>query len=982
MGAIMQSIQKLSKHDDFRQRHIAPQQSDQKSMLDTLGLKSTEELINETIPAKIRIQEELSLPSPLSEHSLLRELNSIAQQNKAFKSYIGQGYYNCITPAVIKRNLFENPGWYTAYTPYQSEISQGRLEALFHFQTLVVELTGLDVANASLLDEATAAAEAMTLLYRARENTKEGEEKNTFFVSKDCFPQTIEVLKLRAEPVGISIEIGDENELDFKQKKYYGLLLQYPNAHGSVNDLHSITKQAHENGIALAIASDLLALTLLKDPGNFGADVVFGSSQRLGVPLGYGGPHAAFFAVSKKYQRLIPGRIVGKSLDRRGQEGYRLALQTREQHIRRERATSNICTAQALLAVMAAMYAIYHGPKGLCAIAQRIHHLTQILAQGLKQLEFEQINQHYFDTLCINFNNGNTATPPKDLLLRLRSIAEKHELNFAYHADYVTISLDETTSEKDIKQILTVFSEFCNKGHSEKITSLLNNLPQLDSYEIPQNLLRNASTAKFLSQEVFHSYHSETALMRYLHQLEIRDLALNHSMIPLGSCTMKLNPAVAMQALSWDKFSNMHPFVPAEQATGYHSVFERLESYLATLTGMYATSLQPNSGAQGEYTGLMVIRAYHQDCGETQRKVALIPTSAHGTNPSSASMAGMDIVLISCDKSGNIDTNDLQKKASTHSKNLACIMITYPSTHGVFEENVQEVCGIIHKNGGLVYLDGANMNAQLGLSSPGTIGADVCHLNLHKTFSIPHGGGGPGVGPICVVKKLAPYLPGHSITSQVGGTKAIRAVSAAAWGSASIMLISYAYIRLLGIKGARAATEQAILSANYIKSRLEKAYEVLYTGKAGRVAHEMILDMRPLKKYGIEVEDIAKRLIDYGFHAPTMSWPVNGSLMIEPTESEPKAELDRFCEAMLKIRDEIQDVIEKKVDSKNNLLKNAPHPPQELASDDWPYPYSRAQAVYPLPNTTKYWPPVARIDNVYGDRNLVCSCPPVQEFDS
>ncbi len=953
--------------ENFYTRHLGPQKQDTAAMLKVLGLSNLDELIQKVVPASIHLSRPLDLPPAVSEQDYAKEIQEIASENQVFTNYIGQGYYNCTVPPVIQRNIFENPGWYTAYTPYQAEVSQGRLESLFHFQTMVVELTGMEVANASLLDEATAAAEAMTMLYR---RSAESVAK-TFFVSQHCFVQTIELIRLRAEPLGIEIEVGDESRWQASDK-YFGILLQYLNHSGEIKDYGSLITEAKAQNIAVGMAADLLALSLLQSPGSLGADVVIGSSQRFGVPLGYGGPHAAYFATRKAYQRLLPGRLVGLSKDRLGQEGYRLALQTREQHIRREKATSNICTAQALLAIMAAMYAIYHGPEGLRRIALGIHNLTVILEEALRELGFTLLgNGVYFDTLHVDISTIR--------LEELRQIALANKINLHYVSQQsIVISLDETTSPKDIEQLVAVFAQAAQKsfdfqGHwakweKQEPHSIL---------RIPQAQLRSDN---FLSQEIFHSYHSETAMMRYIRRLEEKDLALNQGMIPLGSCTMKLNPASAMIPLSLPQFTQLHPFAPLEQAEGYLRIFKTMETYLSEITGMDATCLQPNSGAQGEFSGLMVIRAYHRDHGQEQRDVALIPASAHGTNPSSASMAGMEVVVVACGQSGEIDLQDLKQKAQALVDRLACIMITYPSTHGVFEENIQEVCQIVHDHGGLVYLDGANMNAQVGLANPRIVGADVCHLNLHKTFSIPHGGGGPGVGPICVTRQLMPYLPGHALVGGVGGKQSIGQVAAAPWGSANILLVSYAYLRLLGAEGMELASRYAILNANYMKKRLEDDYEILYADENGYVAHEMILDLRGFRSYGIGVEDVAKRLVDYGFHAPTMSWPVAGTLMIEPTESEPKEELDRFCAAMLKIRTEIEDIVQTRVDASDNVLKNSPHPPQELITDEWSHPYSRQQAAYPVSSVAKFWPPVARIDDAYGDRNLVCSCPQVSEY--
>ncbi len=972
-------MQDRKQNQSFESRHIGPQAKDQKEMLQTIGVSSLDKLMDEIVPSGIRIKgfDETEIGPALSEYEYLQEIEKIGSLNKNYKSYIGLGYYNCITPPVILRNVFENPGWYTQYTPYQAEISQGRLEALFHFQTMIVELTGLDIANASLLDEATAAAEAMTLLYRHRRN----ESVHTFFVSQDCFPQTLTLLKTRGEPLGIKIEIGNEHDWQ-PNESYFGALIQYPNIKGELFDYSDWIQKAKQAGVMVAVGTDLLALTLLKSPASLGADVAIGSTQRFGVQMGYGGPSAAFFATRKEYQRSIPGRLVGKSIDRLGQESYRLTLQTREQHIRREKATSNICTAQALLAIMAVMYAIYHGPEGLKKIALKVHSLATLLAKNLEALGYKKVNQNFFDTITIDLGEVSIS--------KYKEIALSKNINICYlseihpkktgvgDSNYVSISLDETSEIKDIHLLCEIFAEAKHQKLKDK--ELLNSHNSHDTIDIATSLLRKDI---ILSQEVFHLHHSETSMMRYLHRLEAMDLALNQGMIPLGSCTMKLNPAVTMMPLSWSSFYSLHPFAPLEQTQGYQKIFTTLEANLAKITGMKAVSLQPNSGAQGEYTGLLVIRAYHRENKQEGRTIALIPTSAHGTNPSSAAMAGMDVVLVQCDSEGNVDLKDLKEKVKSHKEKLSCIMITYPSTHGIFEENIQSICDIVHEHGGLVYLDGANMNAQVGLCTPAKIGADVCHLNLHKTFSIPHGGGGPGMGPICVNEKLAPFLPTHPLV-KVGGEKGIQAVSATPWGSASILLISYGYIRLLGPEGIKNATMNAILNANYIKKRLENYFSTLYTDKKGRVAHEMILDFRPFKKYGIEVEDVAKRLIDYGFHAPTMSWPVPGTLMVEPTESEPKSELDRFCNALISIRQEIQDIIDSKADPVDNVLKNSPHPPQEIASEDWIHSYSRKVAAYPIPNSEiniKFWPPRARIDNAYGDKNLVCSCPPVSDYE-
>jgi len=935
-------------------------------MLQVIGLSSLDELIEQTIPAKIRLHTEFDLPDPMAEHEYLTHIKDLAGQNKSAKSYIGLGYYNTLTPSVILRNIFENPGWYTQYTPYQSEISQGRLEALLNFQTMVLDLTGMQVANASLLDEATAAAEAMAMLHRLRSKEKIKTNAHRFFVSCDTFPQTIDVLKNRAEPLGIELVIEDISSFEAEQD-LFGLLLQFPDAKGQVYEYEQLITKAHAGGCLTVVAVDLLSLALFTPPGEFGADVVVGSAQRFGVPLGFGGPHAAFFATREEFTRQMPGRVIGVSVDRLGNTGYRMALQTREQHIRREKATSNICTAQALLAIMAGMYAVYHGPQGLFNIAAAIHENAGALEHHLSNMGCKQLNPLYFDTLLVSL--------PAEKLQVVRRAAEKAALNFRYlDQEHIGIAVDESTQREDIQQIVELFAAALDAPAHFSVHDKI-------KLTLPPSLKR--STA-YLQHPVFNTHHSETAMMRYIKSLENKDLSLTSSMIPLGSCTMKLNPATAMIPVSWPEFANVHPFVPSDQVQGYLGLISELEGYLSEITGFAATSLQPNSGAQGEYTGLMVIRAFHRDHGQAHRHVTLIPASAHGTNPASAIMAGMQVVLVNCDEKGNINIADLRQKAEANRENLAALMVTYPSTHGVFEEDIIEICDIIHQNGGLVYMDGANMNAQVGLTSPGKIGADVCHLNLHKTFSIPHGGGGPGVGPICVTKALSPYLPGHVLV-KTGGEKAIPAVSATPWGSAGILLISYAYIRMLGAQGMKEVTKAAILNANYLFSRLKEYYPVVYSGVHGRVAHELIFDMRHFKKEaGVEVEDIAKRLMDYSFHAPTVAWPVHGTLMVEPTESEPKEELDRFCDAMIAIYHEMEQIRAGRLDANDNMLKNAPHPAVEAISDDWNHPYSREAAVYPLKSLKqqKFWPPVARIDNTYGDRNLICSCPPMENYQS
>ena len=963
----------LKSTDDFASRHIGPDEAEQKAMLAAIGIESLEALINETVPENIRLREPLDLPEGISEFQLLNELKEVAKKNQAFKSFIGLGYYDCIIPAVILRNVFENPGWYTQYTPYQSEISQGRLEALLNFQTMVMDLTAMEAANASLLDEGTAAAEAMTLMHRSRSKDFVSGNASTFFVSDKCLPQTIDILKTRSEPLGIELLIGDFREFEFHDKvnKVYGAVLQYPDVDGAINDYSSFINKAHEAGALVAVAADLLSLALLTPPGEMGADLVFGSSQRFGVPLGYGGPHAAYFATRNAFKRQMPGRIIGVSVDKHGNKAYRMALQTREQHIRRERATSNICTAQALLAIMAGMYAVYHGPNGLKAIAERVHTMAGILNSELKELGYRQKNQSYFDTIQVELPYSSSQ------LSGIRAAALEAKMNFRYiDGQTIGITVSETTQPEDLQQIVEIFAAANNKPVPELD---FDNYSKKFELDFPDNLRRKTP---YLQHPVFNKNHSETRMMRYIKILENRDLSLTTSMIPLGSCTMKLNAASEMLPVSWPEFSYIHPFAPLEQTRGYLQIFAELEAALCEITGFSAVSLQPNSGAQGEYAGLLVIRAYHRERGEGGRDIVLIPSSAHGTNPASAIMAGMKVAIIKCDRFGNIDVEDLQNKAVEHKEDLAALMVTYPSTHGVFESKIQEICKIIHDNGGQVYMDGANLNAQVGLTSPAIIGADVCHLNLHKTFSIPHGGGGPGMGPIAVAKHLEPYLPKHPMV-KVGGEKGIGAISATPWGSPSILLISYAYIKMLGRDGMTDASKVAILNANYIKSRLQKAFPVLYTDEKGRIAHEMIFDLRPFKMAGVDAEDVAKRLMDYGFHAPTISFPVPGTMMIEPTESEAKEELDRFCDAVLAICREIKEIEEGKVNPENNVLKNAPHTAAEVTADTWEHPYSREKAAYPLPyiKENKFWPPVGRIDNVYGDRNLVCACPPVEAYE-
>ncbi|MFC2087975.1 aminomethyl-transferring glycine dehydrogenase [Calditrichota bacterium] len=952
--------------EKFQDRHIGPDKKEIEFMLKTVNVESLDKLIDQTVPGKIRLKSPLNLPVPVSEYKMLNDLRVIADKNKVYKSFIGLGYYGCITPAVIQRNILENPGWYTQYTPYQSEISQGRLEALINFQTMISDLTGLEIANASLLDEGTAAAEAMTMLHRVRSRDLVKRDANVFIVSENCFPQTIEILKTRAEPIGIELEIGDINKIEITEK-IFGTILQYPDSEGNICDYSSFIHQIHDTGGLVVVAADLLSLSLLTPPGEFGADIAIGSSQRFGVPMGYGGPHAAYFATKEEFKRQVPGRIIGVSVDVHGNKAYRMALQTREQHIRREKATSNICTAQALLAIMTGMYGIYHGAKGLRKIAERIYALTTLLDTQLKRLGFEQTNEYYFDTLKIKVNTGHSRA--------IKNSSVNFGFNFRYIDDKtVGISLDEATNVSDVINILKIFAEAAGKK-----------VPVIDCEKEAQNIQINYPNqlqrkSEYLTHQVFNSYHSETKMMRYIKSLEKKDLSLTTSMIPLGSCTMKLNAATEMLPLTWAAFSSIHPYVPTNQVDGYLQVVDELKTFLCEITGFADFSMQPNSGAQGEYASLMVIRAFHQEKGEGHRNIVLIPSSAHGTNPASAIMAGMNVVIVKCDEKGNIDVEDLREKANENSKYLSTLMVTYPSTHGVFEEGIIEICKIIHDNGGQVFMDGANMNAQVGLTSPAMIGADICHLNLHKTFAIPHGGGGPGAGPIGAAAHLAPFLPSHPLVS-TGGKKAISAVSSAPFGSSSILLISYAYIKMLGSVGLTDASKCSILNANYIKSRLEKYYPVLYSGKNGRVAHEMILELRHFKREaGVDVEDVAKRLMDYNFHAPTVSFPVAGTLMVEPTESESLDELDRFCEAMISIYNEIQEIKDGKADSENNLLKNAPHIAEHVTANDWNHPYSRARAAYPLDyiSKNKFWPPVGRIDNSYGDRNLFCTCPLVE----
>ncbi|HOK97706.1 MAG TPA: aminomethyl-transferring glycine dehydrogenase [Bacteroidales bacterium] len=928
-------------------------------MLNSLGLQSIEELIDKTVPSGIRIQRPLRLPDALSESEYLAHIWEIASKNKLFKTYIGLGYYNTYMPSVIQRNIFENPSWYTSYTPYQAEISQGRLEALLNFQTMVMELTSMPLANASLLDEATAAAETMLMFYNCRTAQQVESNANTFFVDEGVFPQTYDVLLTRAEPFGIKIIKGNYQDFAFSDD-VFGCLLQYPNVYGEIHSYQTLIDKAHEHNIQVSVAADLLSLALLVPPGRWGADVVLGSTQRFGVPIGYGGPHAAYFAANERYKRNLPGRIIGVSIDTQGRPALRMALQTREQHIKRERATSNICTAQALLAIMAGMYAVYHGPEGLKAIARKIHFSTSTLAHSLSQLGYTILNASYFDTLTIQLPNELRSS-------ELKPIAEERQINIRYIDEYrVSVSLDETTTLDDLNQLIELFAV----ANFKRILPLQG---LREEVRIPAELLR---TDAFMQQEVFQRYHTETEMMRYIKKLERRDISLTHSMISLGSCTMKLNAATTMLPLSWPEWANIHPFVPLDQVEGYHQMMHDLGEYLCEITGFPHISFQPNSGAAGEYTGLMVIRKYQQHIGQGNRKVVLIPSSAHGTNPASAAMAGMQVVVVKCDQQGNIDVDDLRQKAEQYKDSLCCIMITYPSTHGVFEEAVTEICDIVHQYGGQVYMDGANMNAQVGITQPALIGADVCHLNLHKTFGIPHGGGGPGAGPICVADHLVEFLPTHPLAA-VGGRNGIHAVAASPWGSAYILQISYAYIRLLGASGLHNATQMAILKANYLANRLSKKYKIVYTGKNNTVAHEFIVDCRDFKKTADVTEiDIAKRLMDFGYHAPTVSFPVPGTLMIEPTESESLAELERFIEAMYCIYDEIEEIAAGKYEKNNNVLKNAPHTAEMIAADNWSFPYSRIKAAFPLPwvRENKFWPYSSRINDAYGDRNLVCSC--------
>lgn len=951
--------------NQFEDRHLGPAADDIREMCNLIGVASADELIDKTIPPSIRLSKPLSLPDGISEYEYFQRIRAIASKNKIFKTFIGLGYYGTIFPAVIQRNILENPSWYTSYTPYQAEISQGRLEALLNYQTAIMELTGMELVNASLLDEGTAAAEAMIMLFNARPREQVKKEANEFFVDENIFPQTLDVLKTRAVPLGIKLFVGRYKELSWNEK-LFGLLVQYPCADGSVHDYKELVEKAHANGTMVTVAADILGLALLTPPGEWDADVVVGSSQRLGIPMGYGGPHAGYFATRDAFRRNLPGRIIGVSIDISGRPALRMALQTREQHIKRERATSNICTAQALLATMAGMYAVYHGEEGLKNIASRIHCLAGLLTGELVKLGYTQLNKNFFDTLKV-------ALPKGVDLKKLEKIALANEVNFRYtDKETVGISLDETTTMEDVGLILRIFAEAASKKYT--FTSIPGEKLFLEG--------KFVRSSRFLTQDVFKRYRSETEMMRYIKKLERKDFSLTHSMISLGSCTMKLNAAIEMLPLSWPEFAVIHPFVPEDQAAGYHELFRELASDLCAITGFEAVSLQPNSGAAGEYAGLMVIRAYHEHRGEGHRKVVLIPASAHGTNPASAVMAGNEVVVVDCDQRGNVNLDCLKRMAAAHKERLAAFMVTYPSTHGVFEHDIKEMIQVIHDNGGLVYMDGANMNAQVGYTNPAIIGADVCHLNLHKTFAIPHGGGGPGMGPIAVNSKLVPFLPGHPVV-KTGGNKAIHAVASAPYGSASILTISHAYIKMMGGKGLTQATKIAILNANYIAAALKKHYEVLYSGEHGFVAHEMILECRNFKPLaGITEADIAKRLMDFGFHAPTLSFPVHGTLMVEPTESESKAELDRFIEALKTIHAEIMEISEGKADAQDNVLKNAPHTMVAVTANEWKRPYARTKAAYPLPWVTenKFWPSVGRIDDAYGDRNLVCSCAPIEAF--
>jgi glycine dehydrogenase len=954
------SLEELENREEFVRRHNGPGEADIVAMLGTLGLASLDELIERTVPASIVSDTPLAIGESMTEQEALARLKGLASKNRVFRSMIGMGYSGCHTPAVILRNILENPGWYTAYTPYQPEISQGRLEALLNFQTMIMDLTGMEITNASLLDEATAAAEAMTMCYSISKS-----DGRRLFISEDCHPQTIDVMGTRAAPMGIEIAVGDHRKDPFEGDPY-ALMLQYPASSGEVFDYARLVEEAHERGALVIVAADLLSLTLLKPPGEFGADVVVGNTQRFGVPMGLGGPHAAYLATNEKYRRSMPGRLVGVSVDADGNPALRLALQTREQHIRREKATSNICTSQVLLAVMAGMYAVYHGPEGLRRIGLRVHRLTSILADGLKKLGYTVETENFFDTITVRTPDGSAE---------IRKRAEDKEINLrVVDGGRVGISLDETTRRADVEDLWAVFAGGAEVGFRAE------DLDRSAGEGIPPALRR---TSKFLTHPVFSSHHSETEMLRYIFRLQEKDIALSRSMIPLGSCTMKLNATTEMIPVTWPEFADIHPFAPPAQTEGYRMMMDELKAMLADIGGYESVSLQPNSGAQGEYTGLLTIRAYHESRGEGGRNICLIPSSAHGTNPASASMLGWKVVVVACDKEGNVDLADLREKAAAHAENLAALMITYPSTHGVFEEAISEICGMIHDSGGQVYMDGANLNALVGICRPGEFGPDVIHINLHKTFSIPHGGGGPGAGPICVSAQLSPFLPAHSVVAGTGPGKGISAVSAAPWGNAGVLPISWCYIAMMGTSGLARATQVAILNANYVARCLQPHYDVLYTGRNGMVAHECIIDLRPLKEGAdVSAEDVAKRLMDFGFHAPTMSFPVVGTLMIEPTESESKDELDRFCEAMIAIREEIREVEQGRANLTDNVLKNAPHTMTDIAAGEWTHPYSREKAVFPLPwvRRNKYWPPVKRIDNPYGDKNLLCSCQPLESY--
>ncbi len=955
----------------FDKRHIGISDLDQKSMLNTIGMNNIEKLIFNTVPDNIRIKEKLDLPVPMLEYEYLKYIKNLAQKNKVAKSFIGQGYYGTILPPVIQRNILENPGWYTQYTPYQAEISQGRLEALLNFQTMISDLTGLPIANSSLLDEGTAAAEAMWLMYDVHNKKRKKNPAKTLFIDKNIFPQTKSVLETRAEAKGISIEYGDYFEFNATDE-YFGVVVQYPNSTGDIVDYSKIVEEAKTKNIPVTFIADILSLALLTSPGELGADIAVGSTQRFGISMGFGGPHAAYFAAKEDFKRKIPGRIIGVSVDKNGKHAYRMALQTREQHIKREKATSNICTAQALLAIMAGFYAIYHGKDGLKEIAKDIFNKSSYIDERISALGYKRQNNAYFDTLTYRVDEDEKSIITKEV--------KKKNINLFFGDDFISISIDETSEIADLNDIIRVFASVKNRSISDN--NLLNQLPSQSKITdiLPDNLIRKSD---FLTHSIFNKFRSETELMRYMKRLENRDLSLVHSMISLGSCTMKLNAAAEMLPITWSEFTDIHPFAPKEQTEGYQILINELKDYLNKITGFDACTFQPNSGAQGEFTGLMTIRAYHLDNGDTQRNVTLVPASAHGTNPASAVMAGMKVVIVKTDERGNIDIDDLKSKAGQYEDSLSAFMVTYPSTHGVFEKEIVEMCDIIHNKGGLVYMDGANMNAQIGLTKPSVIGADICHLNLHKTFAIPHGGGGPGVGPVLANKKLAHYLPGH-IYDYTKNPKSIKAVSSAPYGSAGILMISHAYIRLMGAEGLKKATETAILNANYLRVQLSKAYDIVYTNKMGMVAHEMILDLRDFKSMGVTAEDVAKRLMDYGFHAPTVSFPVHDTFMIEPTESESKEEIDRFIEAMYQIRQEIDDVINEKVDRENNVLHNAPHTSEMVTADEWEFDYPRSKAAYPLPylkELNKFWPFVARIDNAYGDRNLYCTCPPVSDYE-